>query len=741
MKKIQSIKTRLLLMGIIIPVLVLLSISLYLLFSFSAAQYNAEITTLQLEAEGLEHEILQPLNENFEILHFIRKLPVTIRAINDIPDSLNWENYTSIESFQDLQSILKAEVEGSDIDLLYVASEVSRGFTADRNPGLPDWYDARERPWYKDSVALYKSFIQQHPGEEYNYISNPYITAEEGAESELAITMAHPVLSLSTKEILGVVALDYNITGIINRLKKFQNDSGYEIRLYLKSEGVVIWSEDTGMIDVDNPVKMEDMAEEYSFNNFNGDTSQEIVKQLQTLNESISFQGNLHGGNPAIFFNSPIDGTPWSLLISVHRDVIYSQIKDAVIIPLASMCLIFLLASVIVYIFISRSIIRPINMTTEQLTELNSGDADLTHRLELNISDEIGQMAGKFDAFIVKLHGMIKEVGQVIEGTENIKDQLVSSTEETSASLEEISANVQSMEKQMQSLDSNVSQSTSSIEEISSNMNNVDNQINDQAAMVEESTAAITEMISSLESVAKIVNQKQQTTRELTDIADKGQQLLVESNRTFTDVVNQISSIQEMTNTINSISAQTNLLSMNAAIEAAHAGDAGRGFAVVAEEIRKLADSARNSSGKITQNIKEITGSVEATKISNEKLESAFKDVVQEVKDTVNAFLEIEQSIHELNTGSKQVLQASTEINNVTIQIRNGSAEIKAGTVQLKENSSDMKKISSQINSGAVEVSLGTKEIINAMQLLVELSGQMDHIVNELKQNFGQFKV
>ncbi len=268
----------------------------------------------------------------------------------------------------------------------------------------------------------------------------------------------------------------------------------------------------------------------------------------------------------------------------------------------------------------------------------------------------------------------------------------------------------------------------------------MDTQISEQAAMVEESTAAITEMIASLNSVSSITRNKKEATETLIKMADDGKQQIEDTNHIFQGVVGNIEDIQEMANTINAIATQTNLLSMNAAIEAAHAGDAGRGFAVVAEEIRKLAETAGESSSTITMLIQNVTESVHKTNDSVHKTEAVFDSINKEISDTVGAFMEIEHSISELNTGGQQVLQASEQINQVTNNIQSGSNEIKRGTESILEASEQIKGISTSVNTGMKEVSAGNNEILNAMQVMIGLATQLDEIMSRLKDQVGGYK-
>jgi len=394
----------------------------------------------------------------------------------------------------------------------------------------------------------------------------------------------------------------------------------------------------------------------------------------------------------------------------------------------------------IVSLIIARQIVKPIAYMSHSFKEISEGDGNLAIQIDVTSKDEIGDVALSFNSFIEKLNFLMREVKTAITGTDNIKQNVLSSTEETTTAIEEISANLNSIENQIEIMDSNINENVTTIEEVTQNISSMDDQIINQSAMVEQSTASITEMITSLNNVNKVAQNKRESTLVLTKVANEGKELIQETANNFQSVVNYISQIQEMASTINSIASQTNLLSMNAAIEAAHAGDAGKGFAVVAEEIRKLAESAGTSSSSISQLIKNITDSVLETDKNVSSTSEAFERIALEVTDTVNAFSEIESSVSELNTGGRQILESTSQINEITVSIRNGSNEIKSGTQIMLNSSSQIKEVSERVRSGMSESSIGTQEIVKSMQMMMDLSHDLNEIVNELKTNFSRFK-
>jgi len=673
------------------------------------------------------------MKKHYGTLKSLSSMSIMNDLLPSMPDTLELDRFNESEGYPFIRDLLQSQAQDNAVDLLYLASENSRGFIANRNPELPDWYDARQRPWYTDALPL--AGRRGTPGAAI-YITPPYNTAEENAATSLAITLSTAIIDERDNSILGVAAMDYNIGEIIEIINNWIQTDIQKSILYIRSTGRIVWDTDEGFRDPDTEDNIQTYAERIGKDELE---VKQVLNSLQTNLEIQSYQGGLSGSD-LLVITGPVPNTDWGILTLDSQKRISGLGVDQIILPFSISLILFVILQLAAFFIISRSITRPLNSTSARLEELALREADLTLRLNLKKDDELGFLARNFDLFVDKLQDLIREIHHAVYQTEEIKDDMVSSSEETSASLEQIASNIDSMKQQIVSMDSHMDGTNSAIDEISGHVGGMGDLINDQAAMVEQSTAAITQMISSMESVSKIIANRKENTRELERVAHEGDQNLDNATETFSRLAGQISEIQNMANTINGLASQTNLLSMNAAIEAAHAGEAGKGFAVVAEEIRKLADSSRDSAGSINQTLKEITRGVEATTESNSILKEAFGSVVNVVNDTVNAFLEIEQSISELNLGGKQILQSSMEINQITNRIQESSLQINDGTTQVAQSSESLKNLSEKVTEGAGEISLGTREILKSMHILVELSGRLNQIVARLKEDFQRFK-
>lgn len=386
---------------------------------------------------------------------------------------------------------------------------------------------------------------------------------------------------------------------------------------------------------------------------------------------------------------------------------------------LISLGVLSLLVNIIFTWFISRKITEPIRNFRELVEELSQGSGDLTKELMVKSRDELGDMATYLNSFIVKLKDIILNIKHSAHKNIEIKDDLASSSVQTSVALKQINGNIIDIEKKVSELDLSVDNSSDNISNIFGSITNLDALISDQGALIEESTAAISQMTSLISSVADNTERKKAVTDKLLSVAANGQKVMESSKNSVLSVKEHINSVLEMANIISSIASRTNLLSMNAAIEAAHAGDAGKGFAVVADEIRKLAETSSISSKRI----KTLLKSTERVMLDTEQLSSdstdMFGKLYREVGELSNTFMEIYDSTNEIKLGSSELLTSMYKLQSSANSVNDNSGIIKNDINGVKRQIEGTKLTSNSVITAIKEIHNGTLEISESMNEVI----------------------
>jgi methyl-accepting chemotaxis protein len=243
-----------------------------------------------------------------------------------------------------------------------------------------------------------------------------------------------------------------------------------------------------------------------------------------------------------------------------------------------------------------------------------------------------------------------------------------------------IGGNIKVIQRKTSDLHDQINTASTALEQIAAHIHNFNAEINKQNAAISQTGAAVEEMSAAVDSVNLITKEKMMAAEKLRQTIKKGGEWVMTTAKEIEGVTETINNVAEVIKVINSIAAQTNLLAMNAAIEAAHAGEFGKGFAVVASEVRKLAESTTKNSKMIAEFLQRIIDQIKRAKGTSENAGSNFKNIEHEVERFVGAFAEISHSTNELSIGTKQIFSSMEGLRHVSTEISGGSEEISTGT-------------------------------------------------------------
>jgi methyl-accepting chemotaxis protein len=391
--------------------------------------------------------------------------------------------------------------------------------------------------------------------------------------------------------------------------------------------------------------------------------------------------------------------------------------------------------------YIHRSVALPLRGLKTQLRAVAEGQGDLSVRIEMRQRNELGDLAGDFNLFQEKLGRMIGAIKASQAQALSLSQDLAAQTEQSGAALRQISASAESIAARSGSLDERIESSGRAASQFQDFLRKAAERIGDQAAEIAESSSAIEEMSGSIGNVTKTAEAKLAATRELAAMAEEGSAAMAESAEAVARIAGSAEIINDTLQIIKNISEQTNLLAMNAAIEAAHAGDAGRGFAVVADEIRKLAEDSAQNADSISGSLQEITGMIRTSSDSAERTRGLFEAIVARIGELRGGMEEIGAAMGELAEGGRQILVSLSTLVRSTAEIKDASTGMTRGVSELVETLDSISAFSREIRDGMAEISRGIADLFQAQARISAAGGSNAESLRTLEELVGRFKL
>lgn len=413
----------------------------------------------------------------------------------------------------------------------------------------------------------------------------------------------------------------------------------------------------------------------------------------------------------------------------------YTRTYFAIITAVSIFCCLFLF----VFIRISTS------KVTSNINKVRDFSSDLA---EKNFT---GVMVPKGSTEMISLmnnvNGMVEEINKFFIVVKKTAAKAISSgysindsATSTAAATTEINANIESISHEFEMINDSVSRAVSAIEDINDQVKTLVSDNSVQSAAIEESTDAINKMSVTLDQIRQNAELRSQSAAEMHDLIADGDSKITATTMILDEVMSQLDAMGEIVTIINAVTEQTNLLSMNAAIESAHAGDAGKGFSVVAEEIRSLAESTSDNAQKINDSISKVIEKVTEANTSSRQASESFTKLSNHSVGVIDSFEEITQGIENLDTQTKQITR-KTDVTASTAEKINKYCENLASRQEI---------ISSEINSisdlfsvainGIKEIKIGTDDIVRRMAGVGDLSQESFKNMTDLENILEQFK-
>ncbi len=398
--------------------------------------------------------------------------------------------------------------------------------------------------------------------------------------------------------------------------------------------------------------------------------------------------------------------------------------------------LLFVLAFVLLTV---RSIAKPLTSVVRTVSKVGSGD--FTVETGEKFGGELGEISACVDGLVVDLRCLVGIIKERLTELERTGQGLASTMEETGAAVIQINSNIGNTKGQLDEQSAAVREVSAAIEQLARSVDALSTMISSQSSVITESSASVEEMIANVESVTSIAEASARASERLSAEGSDGKARIDEVGEAVAAIVRYSENLNEAARLVTEIADRTNLLAMNAAIEAAHAGDAGKGFAVVADEIRKLAEQSTSQGKDITGDLGRVSQAIESVRGASASAVTSFASILEKSEALGDAVRTIGAAMSEQREGGSHVLEGLVRLKDITREIGRGSEEMAVGNQAILEQVERLRNVNVVVVQNNEEVTRGTKEINDAIAQTIELSSKNSALIAEVKEAADKFTI
>ena len=553
------------------------------------------------------------------------------------------------------------------------------GFAAFGDFWIPgdDW-DNTKRSWFTDAKNARGGIA----------FSEPYVDADS---NEIVITLSMIVYNQEGHDI-GVVANDVEVYYLRDMLASLKNLPGQDVYI-INGKGLFITHDDI------NAIMEKDFFSELNLEQYRNS----ILRSADFFTIDQNY----------IIFSSAIPHTDWILVSTIPASVVFAD-SNTLIMRLIILSLLMLAGVVIISVlFTNRMLTIPLKgilKVTEALALM-----DFSIDIKKYRTDEIGDIQYALIKIRDSLHTSINSLQDHLSKSEEESKKLNTIVIDSFGALEAISANINVMDAKVKSQMKSVQNATTSATEIHHNSEAFKEIVQSQAAYITESSSAIEQLAGLINTIRLVVDGTNETTGTLSTSSETGQKMLSKLTDELHQITEQSETLLKANNAIIDITAQTNILAMNAAIEAAHAGEAGKGFAVVAGEVRKLAELSGKEADSISAQIKKMEQTIsQIDKVSNETV-TAMNIIFNMIKTLDSSFAKVNRAVEEQASGSARTLSILKNVQKMTGDVSTGAEAMYKRSTEIHNDMEKLREISTEVTVKVTEVRSASASIASLL--------------------------
>lgn len=715
---LKGITGKLILSFTILLVSTLLVFSVLINILVSRQTYKDFYRTVDSQVEALDDGIVRYLSVYQNLISTLAGMPLlreptgSIRSYKDESGdtAINMEPEKNDPYEAQVHKFFAQYVEGFPLlDALFLGTASNGGYV--QYPAIPrkPGYDPRSRGWYTTSATSPNKVV----------FSDIYIATG----GYVCMSVMKAVMDSSDTQ-LGVMGMDVALVELTDIFKN----------TVIGQDGYLIVIDKNGMV-ISHAHTPDAMGKPLA------ELGVAALSEPEKLgSEAFSFRDETGKEYNGKMYPSKSGDLNWRYIAIVERSefmVSAGIIQRAVIL----MVLVSALLAFVTIIILSSNMLAPLRKVIEALREIAQGEGDLSCRLSTNSKDEIGELSRYYNETIEKIAQTIGLIDREARALHSVGENLSSNMTETASAINQIASNISGVEKQTVNQSKGVKGTQATLSKITDHVHQLDSFISTQGEEISQSSAAIEEMVANVKSVGRVVEKNALSMEALMKASLDGEEGINEVASTIGLIAKESEGLIEASNIIQNIASQTNLLSMNAAIEAAHAGESGKGFAVVADEIRKLAENAGSQGRSITTVLENLKDAIDRVQSFAATTQQQFERMMSLTKEVGENETMIKASMIEQDNAGTQVLNGLVGLQDSTLRVREGSTKMLDASKDVITEMEILADITDEITNSMKEMAVGTREINLAIDEVNNLSHRNAESIGELFREVKRFRL
>jgi methyl-accepting chemotaxis protein len=392
-----------------------------------------------------------------------------------------------------------------------------------------------------------------------------------------------------------------------------------------------------------------------------------------------------------------------------------------------------------IWVLMSRGITKPLQVAGATIQKI--GEGDFTQRLNIKSRDEIGHLAKDYNIAVDNVKKLIKTIIDKTGSISITSQDLNNDMSQASSLVVDTKDSIRTIQNDMDDQAASVIQTTATMKNITSSIENLSSHIGEQSEKVTQSSSAIEEMLANISSVTRTLEANGELMNELTNLSENGRKDLAAVSADIHTVASESEELLEISAVIEDIAQQTNLLSMNAAIEASHAGEAGKGFAVVADEIRKLAESSAEEAKIISSELGKIKVAIDRMNIASVEVLNQFENIDKHIRHVSEQEGTIRSAMKEQEIGSQDILRAVEDLSEISHKVESESSEMRNGSQEILAESANLEKITENVKQRIDFMAANIDNISGTIRRVESISDTNQKNINDLNDEIKQFKI